>query len=224
MKIVCISDTHSKHRELDMPEGDVLLCAGDICFAFKGDHVAEEQHIRDFNDWIGGLGYKHVVVVAGNHDMILEDKQRAKELLTNCHYLDQELIEIEGFKIWGEPRQPEFFNWAFNVSRKNMEHVWELVPENVDILLTHGPPHGFGDIAEDIHPDIFGNKRKIHVGCKHQRRMIDSRLNESPFKLVVGGHIHSGYGQWANGPTRVVNCSVVNERYNAINRPIVVEL
>lgn len=221
MKFVCISDTHTKHRQLDMPEGDVLLHSGDICFAHKGDIYTEEKHIRDFNDWLGELDYKHKIVCAGNHDFILEDKVRAKELLTNATYLDQELIEIEGFRIYGEPRQPEFCSWAFNVSRKNMEHVWELVPENVDILVTHGPPHGFADEANDIHaypPKI------IRVGCKHQRTMIDSRLTTSPFKLVVCGHIHSGYGQHQNGPTRIVNASVVNERYNAVNKPIVVEL
>lgn len=224
MKFVCISDSHNRHRQLVLPEGDVLLCSGDICFAPKGDLVTGEQHIIDFNEWLGELDFEHIVVCAGNHDEVLEDKQRAKELLTNCHYLDQETVEIEGFKIYGEPRQPEFFNLAFNVSRKNMELVWDMVPEDVDILLTHGPPHGFGDLAQDIRPDIFGNRKMIRVGCKHQRRLMDSRLNESPFKLIVCGHIHSGYGQWQNGSTRIVNCSVVNEKYHAINDPVVVEL
>lgn len=224
MKIVCISDSHSKHRQLDMPSGDILLCAGDICFADKGDVITEEQHVRDFNEWLGGLGYKHIVVIAGNHDSILEDKTRANELITNAHYLDQDLIEIEGLKIYGEPRQPEFFNWAFNVSRKNMELVWDLVPDDVDILLTHGPPHGFGDLTKDLHSPMWGPPALVRVGCKHQRCLMDSRLKESPFKLVVSGHIHSDYGQYQNGPTRVVNCSVVNERYHVVNKPIVIEL
>jgi len=226
MKIVCISDTHSKHEHIDMPEGDILIHSGDICFANKGDQQSELVHLNKFNDWLATLNYKHKIVIAGNHDMILEDsgKEKAKELLSNAIYLDQELVEVEGFRIYGEPRQPEFFDWGFNVSRKRMKDVWELVPENVDILVTHGPPHGHGDIARDMHGGGWGPPRMIRAGCKYQRALIDSRLAEGAFKLVVCGHIHSGYGRHVVGPTQIVNASVVNERYHPVNKPIVIEL
>lgn len=228
MKFVCISDTHNKHRQLILPKGDVLLHSGDICFANKGDTVGEERHLRDFNEWLGEQDFEHKIVVAGNHDFIFE-RQRdfAKSILTNATYLDQEMVEIEGFKIYGEPRQPEFFNWAFNIKRNKMADVWDMVPENVDILVTHGPPHGYGDVAADMHGNGWGPPKMVHVGCKAQADMIVSRSGgENPLKLVVCGHVHSGYGQWVlyGGKTRIVNASVVNEHYSVANKPIVVEL
>ena len=30
MKIIAISDTHSRHQELELPEADIILHAGDI--------------------------------------------------------------------------------------------------------------------------------------------------------------------------------------------------
>jgi len=227
VKFVCISDTHSKHRQLVLPEGDVLIHSGDFCFAAKGNYIQEEQHTRDFNDWLGELDFEHKIVIAGNHDMIFEDDPSfARSLITNATYLDQEVLEIGGFRIYGEPRQPEFFNWGFNVHRGKMKDVWAMVPENVDILVTHGPPHGFGDLAEDMHGGIgWGPPQMIRVGCKAQRRMLDSRVEEGdPFKLIVCGHIHSGYGRWVSGPTQIVNASVVNERYRVANKPVVIEL
>lgn len=230
MKIVCISDTHNQHRSLDMPEGDLLLCAGDICFANRGDLIEEEKHIRDYNDWLGELPYSDKVVIAGNHDFTFEvQKDFGRGLITNAVYLDQEMVEINGLKIWGEPRQPEFNNWAFNIERSFMKHVWELVPEDADVLLTHGPPRGFGDLVQENYSKIQSvfqaPKQWVNVGCAHQTLMIEDRIKRgNPFKLVVGGHVHGGYGKAVYPPTQIINASVVNEKYKPVNAPIVIEL
>jgi Icc-related predicted phosphoesterase len=227
-KFVCISDTHSKHWDLTLPEGDVLLCAGDISYARKGDLKQEEEQLRDFSVWLNTLSYEHIVVIAGNHDFLFEHKKNvAIDILTdnnpNVHYLDQTSIEINDFKIYGEPRTPRFYDWAFNVSRSGMKDVWDLVPGDTDILLTHGPPLGYGDLVEEVGFDLFSGANKfINVGCKYQKDLIHN-MN---LKLVVSGHIHEGYGQWfkPQTSTHIVNASVVNRRYRPVNVPQVIEL
>lgn len=216
-----------------MPFGDVLLHSGDISYANKGDLLEERKQLIDFSEWLGDLNYDHIVVVAGNHDFLFErEEEEAIAILTqhnpNVHYLNQTSVNIHGYEIYGEPRQPdEVYNWAFNVSRNNMKHVWDLMPEDIDILVTHGPPHGYGDVVENNSSfDIFSHGNQFErVGCKHARKMIDSRT-EHPLKLVTFGHIHEGYGQWHRPATKthLVNASVVNRRYNVTNKPVVIEL
>lgn len=63
LRCVCISDTHTKHKSLQLPPGDVLIHAGD--FTFGGS----PSEIQDFNSWLGGLNFEHKVVIAGNHEI-----------------------------------------------------------------------------------------------------------------------------------------------------------
>lgn len=224
MKIVCISDTHNKHKQLEMPEGDILLHAGDFT------SLGHRHEIIAFNNWLGSLDYKHKVVIAGNHDHMFcgdgklqprfvmygvkQDPQEAESLLTNCVYLNQTSVEIEGLKIYGEPRQPWFHSWAFNIDRGKMQReCWDKVPADIDILLTHGPPLGAGDRV--TYPP--GER----VGCQKQREMI---YDHKTLKLVVCGHIHEDYGVYdINGKT-IVNASNCTLQYDPINPPVVIEL
>ncbi|MFN0204333.1 MAG: metallophosphatase domain-containing protein, partial [Bacteroidia bacterium] len=155
MKFVAISDTHGRHNSLVLPEGDVLLHAGDI--SRKGD----KAEIREFMGWFKRQPFKYKVMIAGNHDFFFEkysvyDVQA--EIPDEVIYLNDSGCEIEGIRIWGSPIQPWFFDWAFN--RKRGEEIrkhWALIPENTDILITHGPPYGILDkVVRDNSP----------VGCR----------------------------------------------------------
>ena len=65
-RVVCISDTHGQHTPLDVPNGDVLVFAGDACSAgTPGEWAA-------FCRWLGDLPHAHKVVVPGNHDWPLQ--------------------------------------------------------------------------------------------------------------------------------------------------------
>jgi len=214
MKIVCISDTHTKHREVNLPKGDILLHAGDLSY------FGDESSIFDFNQWLGELDFKHKVVIAGNHDRGFEDNPAKFEaMITNATYLNQSSVEVEGLKIWGEPRTPWFYNWAFNIHRDKMNDlVWSKVPKDTNILLTHGPPGSVLDITQET----------THVGCEHQRRFIVDRYNDyknnPSLKLIVCGHIHESRGTFDWGPIKIVNASVVDRTYSVVNDPIVIEL
>jgi predicted phosphodiesterase len=108
MRIVCISDTHGRHRDLEIPECDLLLHAGDI--TGRGEPFI----LRDFNAWLAGLPASHKVVIAGNHDETLErNRHWARNMLSNATYLDREATEIEGVRIFGFPLTPRYGSWSF---------------------------------------------------------------------------------------------------------------
>jgi Icc-related predicted phosphoesterase len=124
-------------------------------------------------------------------------------------FLNSETVEYRGLKIYGEPQQPAFFDWAFNIPRDRMNAVWDKVPPNTDVLLTHGPPLGAGDVS-----------RGKQLGCEFQREWI---LKNKP-RLVVCGHIHPGYGYYQLGNTTVINASCLDSSYNPVNIPPVIHL
>lgn len=189
-----MSDTHGLHEKVDVPEGDILLHAGDLTNRGLLPEVSE------FNRWIGTLPHRHKVVIAGNHDLPFERwPDVSRGLLTNCHYLQDEEIEIEGLRIYGSPWQPEFFNWAFNLKRgRRLAEKWAKIPEGIDILMTHGPPHGILDRTEEGQ----------WVGCKDLRVRVE--FIKPAFHLF--GHIHEAYGALGpgvdGGSTTFVNASI----------------
>ena len=206
-RIVAISDTHGKHNHFRIPNGDVLIHAGDI-MSFGRD----SYEVRDFNGWLGDLPHKHKIVIAGNHDWLFETHRKTRDLLTNATYLDDSGIEILGLKLWGSPVQPEFMNWAFNRKRgDDIQKHWDLIPLNIDVLITHGPPAGFRDWTK------LGNES---LGCRNLR---DTVAKIKP-RLHIFGHIHGGYGEDNNGVTHFVNASLLNEAYQPTNAPIVIDL
>jgi Icc-related predicted phosphoesterase len=207
MRIACLSDTHELHRSIsNFPAADIFLFAGDFT------NLGEMDKVLDFNEWLGELPYQIKIVICGNHELNFDnmDKKDIKNILTNAIYLDQEMVEINGIKIWGEPRQPEFYNWAFNIPRKEMKDCWKLVPHDVDILLTHGPPLNFGD----------RNYCDENVGCYYMNQMIKN--NKIP--IVICGHIHEARGFYTmNQYTSVLNVSAVKEDMSETHtNPIVV--
>ncbi|MCU0354574.1 MAG: metallophosphatase domain-containing protein [Cytophagales bacterium] len=206
MRIVCLSDTHGAHDETDVPDGDLLLHAGDL------SRRGKEPEIIAFNKWLGTLPHKHKVVVAGNHDFLFERQPDVAEaLITNAIYLKDNGIEIEGLKIWGSPITPWFYDWAFNRRRgADIRRYWDKIPPDTDILVTHGPPQGILDRTE----------RGDLVGCQD---LLEAVWRVKP-KLHLFGHIHEAYGQMEADGIRFVNASIMNVNYFPVNAPIVVEV
>lgn len=203
IKFVCISDTHNKHGELVVPKGDILIHAGDFT------RVGALKDVKSFNDFLGTLPHPHKIVIAGNHDFCFEKKPKeARALLSNCIYLQDESVEIEGLNIYGSPWQPTFFNWAFNLQRgEQIRKKWNLIPENTHVLITHGPPFGHGDKTLRGEP----------VGCMDLLRTIEKIKP----KCHIFGHIHEDPGVTFNKDTAFVNASSCNVEYHMVNPPIV---
>lgn len=220
-KIVLISDTHGRHEELGvLPEGNILIHAGD-CTNDIG-----RKSLREFLIWFNAQSHAHKLLVAGNHDGAFEKwpdlaKAMVKEFAPSVHYLQDEQIVIDGIKIWGSPVQPEFLNWHFNRQRgAEIKRHWDMIPDNTDILITHGPAHGHLDL---LTPDCFGNGANDRAGCKDLRETIDSRLKK--LKLHVFGHLHYQGGKYKiENNITYVNAAVVNDGYIVCQKPIVVEI
>lgn len=205
MKIVLLSDTHGLHDDLVVPDGDLLLHAGDLTMRGELDEIERAA------DFLRALPHRHKVVIAGNHDFGFERRPaQAVPLLAGLTYLQDSGVTVEGVKIWGSPWQPWFFDWAFNLQRgPQIRAKWDLIPAATDILLTHGPPWGHGDET------VRGQK----VGC-HDLLAAIQRVRP---KLHLFGHIHEGYGSTQEGPTRCVNASICDLAYQPKNAPVVVE-
>lgn len=215
MKITMISDTHNKHKQLsgDLPGGELLLHAGDI------SSMGHKHEIESFLTWFDKIdNYDTKVFIAGNHDWGFQTKpDQCRGLLTGyktVDYLEDEEMVLyfdgpngdrleENVRIYGSPWQPEFYNWAFNLPRNGpgLQHKWNMIPENTDILITHGPAWGFVD-------DVEG-RRGQHLGCE----LLAERIKEIKPKIHLCGHIHTGQGHYFDGHTHYFNASVLNEQY-----------
>lgn len=218
MKIICISDTHQLHDQIDIPPGDVLVHAGDFC------SYGNFREIRRFGSWLIQLPHAHIVVVAGNHDRKFEEAPtRAREELPDqttsggvIHYLQDRWCEIGGLKFYGTPWQPAFYDWAFNLPRSGPElkEKWDKIPGDTDILITHGPPHGVLD-RTSFPP--YEN-----MGCE----LLRDRVFQVVPKLHVFGHCHAGYGMnyQLSDKTTFINASSCNERYQPVNKPVEIEI
>jgi Icc-related predicted phosphoesterase len=205
MKIIAISDTHGLHGALKIPDGDVLVHAGDLT-----RHGALEDVI-DFNDFLGSLPHPHKIVIAGNHDFCFEkDRKACEEALTNCIYLQDEEAIIDGVKFYGSPWQPWFYDWAFNLERgPEIRAKWDLIPEDTNVLITHGPPFGIGDLTF----------QKDHAGCQDLLEVVE-KIKPG---LHIFGHIHEGYGITSNGKTTFINASSCDQLYQPVNPPLINE-
>jgi len=212
-RIVCISDTHNFHRLLRIPDGDILIHSGDATLN------GTEEEFADFADWFAEQPHPYKIFVAGNHDLLFEQKPETARLLLNNEicYLEDYATVIEGFKVYGSPWQPRFYDWAFNLERgQEMAEKWSLIPSDVDILITHGPPNGFLDAI--ARPDGLEN-----AGCEELRAKLNILLKGS-LRLHIFGHIHEGYGVEKTDKAVFINASICNAEYNPCNTPIVVEL
>jgi len=208
LKLVIISDSHGMYRDVEIPEGDVLVHCGDI-FRSAWPNSGE---LLDFKHWLRGLPHKHKILIAGNHEKGVERDGFSEYLLPECTYLENSGVEIQGIKFWGSPYTPEFMNWAFMRDRgAPMKEIWDQIPQNTDVLITHGPPKGIMDKC----PDGF------HAGCEELYAAVH-RINPT---VHCFGHIHGGYGrQWGGCETLFVNASICTEAYRPTNKAQVVEI
>jgi len=210
MKIVAISDTHNKLSKINLPDGDVLVIAGDIT------NMGTPVELIQFNHVVGLIKNKYkygVLCISGNHDLLFEkDYNYAKSLIPNVdHYLQDSMVEIDGVKFWGSPHTPYFFGWAFNLHRgAEIKAKWDLIPDGIDVLVTHGPAAGVHDV----------NSRHESMGCKDLMQAI---LRVKP-KLHICGHNHYGYGIKSFMDTTYINAASCNEKYMPVNPPIEIEV
>lgn len=205
VRLVLLSDTHGLHDEIDVPAGDVLVHAGDFTIA------GTFEEVRRFDRFLARQPHRSKVVIAGNHDRSFEKEgPQARALITSALYLEDEAATVAGIRFYGSPWQPWFLSWAFNLPRgEALREKWAKIPDDTDVLITHGPPQGILDRT-------YSGEA---VGCAD----LLERIEAVRPALHVFGHIHEGAGILEAGPTTFVNASTCTLAYEPKNPAIVVD-
>lgn len=214
MKIVCLADTHGMHNKINVPDGDILIHCGDIV---PNEHPV---HYMNFARWFEQFPHQYKILVPGNHDLALEDEPKMFRYDKFIVLIDS-YIKIKGLQIYGTPYQPHFMDWAFNVySDKKRIGIFNKMPENLDILITHCPPRGILD------------KNKQGESCGDN--VLAEIVKVKKPKYHIFGHIHHSYGMGKHiliddnidkkDIIEYVNCSVLDDDYKLKNKPIVLEI
>ena len=218
MIITLISDTHGKHNQItqDLPGGNLIIHAGDI------SSMGHQHEVQQFCKWFNNVdNYDHKIFIAGNHDWGFQNNAEKIMEIVNSYktvdYIQDETIQVNNddkmVNIYGSPWQPEFYNWAFNLPKNGTEIAakWAAIPDNTEILITHGP--AFGVL------DTVSGKMWDNLGCQ----LLTNKIKTIKPKIHVCGHIHSGYGYYFDGDTHFINASVLNEEYQYANKPITID-
>lgn len=194
MRIVAVADTHTFHDELAVPDGDVFVHAGDMCRAGDLDELAVVAR------WLRALPHRTKIVVAGNHDGAFQtDRAGAIDALgAGIIYLQDSGVVVDGLRFWGSPWQPAYNDWAFNLPRgAPLAEKWALIPDAIDVLITHGPPAGNGDKSS------VGGLYASRAGCAD----LAKRVRQVRPRLHLFGHIHQDGGVTRDDGIVFANCT-----------------
>jgi predicted phosphohydrolase len=206
LRLVLLSDTHELHRAIEVPDGNILIHAGG--FTMFSESMEE---VADFNKWLGELPHRYKIVVPGNHEFFLEADPSDCFMLDNALVLINEGTEIEGLRIWGSPVTP-MYGGAFGLSSaKDRKRLYAQIPQNIDVLISHGPPYGILDSDP-----VSG----LHQGC---HELLDAVMRVRP-KLHVFGHIHGAYGVFQTEHTTFVNAARLGLHRDSDGAPFVFEM
>ena len=182
MKIWHISDTHTYHGLLDIPNNiDMVIFSGDC--SNPRDPYLNKPEVEDFLAWYESLPIKYKIFVAGNHDTSIERGliHKLDFASKGIIYLENNYTEIEGLKIWGSPITPTFGDWAFMKARHKTHELWQQIPNDTDIVIIHGPPVNVLDLSYNrLNQLEFCGDKAL------KKRLID--INP---KLVCFGHVHN---------------------------------
>jgi len=215
VRIVALADTHTFEADLaPLPRGDVLVHAGDI------GRAGTAEELRPSLQWLLAQPFEHIIVVPGNHDRLFEDDPaQARALVAeiaaerrhrSVHVLIDQGVVLAGLQWWGSPWQPAYNDWAFNLPRgESLAARWALIPASTDVLVTHGPPYGYGD---DVLAGLDAAKAADTwtQGVRDQRqgcRALTKALDRVQPALHLFGHIHANGGAWQHGTSTLVNAT-----------------
>ncbi|XZE18565.1 metallophosphoesterase [Pirellulaceae bacterium SH449] len=215
-----ISDTHNRHRELNVPKGvDVVIHCGDE--SGSGDPWRNATEARSFFHWYTSLDIPIKLFTPGNHSTAIEQGLITPAEYPEVQFLIHEQTVVNGLVIFGTPYTPEFYDWAYMRAREDLDAVWQSIPDNVDILITHGPPKGILDVTHD-----FDTRELIHVGSGSLTRHVKQRIKPL---VHAFGHIHDergvrNFGMVQESGVTFVNCSCCNIGNKLVNHGLVLEI
>ena len=203
VSLATVSDIHGYWDSIHYPKADFLIYAGDLFDDYSRFQLisasCQLQELERFNIFLGNLKqkglYSEIIVIAGNHDFVFEKIPECRNLLTNAYYLQNSSIVLNGIKFYGSPQTVWYHNWAFNLpcgslkhngdpehARKVAEACWGNIPNDVEVLITHGPPMGILD----------SNYEGTMIGCP----VLEERIEHlTQLQAHIFGHVHHSYGR-----------------------------
>lgn len=202
-----MSDTHGQHADVELPTGRIIVHCGD---ALNRGYL---QEATDFAEWFSKLPYEHKIYVPGNHDSSLEDSYVVdifRQL--GIYVLIDKRVMLEGIRFYGTPWVPTYGNWAFMRSEEDLLPIYSKIPNNIDVLITHGPPSGIGDLT----------RRGINAGSTALLQVVKERKP----KYHVFGHIHEArtFGFKEINGTKFANVANLDRNYVYLCDPMTLEL
>lgn len=212
MKIAALSDLHG-HPPPAIPPCDLLIVAGDICPDYiDGQDAAffpEKQAMwygKRIYPWLDAINAP-AVLTWGNHDWCGQARPLWRD---DDRIVVDRVVTVAGLRVWASPWSNRFGGWAFMAHPHELAPIYAAIPEDVDIIVSHGPPYGNGD----------ENAEGEHCGSRELLAAI-RRVRPS---LVVCGHIHEGYGQYDCDGIPILNVSLVDEAYRLVHPPTIFDM
>jgi len=206
--LTCFSDSHGMHKQIVFPkrfddETNILVIAGDI----TRHGLNAEQELIGLNKWIGKQRFDHTILVYGNHDGFTQQyPERTRQIMTNCICLCDESVIINNIKFYGTPWSNLFCDWWWMLSEQDLEEQYKQIPDDVDVIISHGPAKGILDM----------NIQGEHCGSI----ALHNRVMDINPRMVISGHIHENYGIYEIGHTKFINPSICTLDYKPTNKPI----
>lgn len=211
-RIVMLSDTHNLHDSVIVPDGDILIHAGDA----TNDGTREEE--ENFIKWFRALPHRSKIIVGGNHDDILETNPEIAQG-EGIEYLCDREVTIDGLRFYGSPYRTvpaermlnKHLNWsAFMVDELWASHIWNDIPEGLDMLITHQPPYQVLDYAPPVH---WGSPA-----------LLDAVTRAKP-RYHVFGHVHDQNGRLYYRDMNFINATICSNVPGIITgKPIVLDV
>lgn len=193
LTVVCISDTHCLLSDVEIPDGDVLLCAGDMTETGRYDELCV------FDNLLSRLPHTYKFCVEGNHEAH-GSCSKPWEALSSCRMLRNERVQLnEGPIIYG-------CSWKVKPRKEDLE--------GVDILLTHAPPPGY-------RPGMTSDESEVRLLAADSPGglAIASKPRACPFPSVhVFGHNHAGHGIFRELGTNFINAACCEKNGNSAPR------
>lgn len=205
VEIAILGDTHELHREVIVPPATILIHTGDFTMFSRS-----AEAIADFNIWLGELPHRHKLVILGNHEVTWQRDPSMRRRITNARLLLNEKVSIEGLRIWGAAPTPLYGIPFGHSALRQQRQFCRDIPDDIDVLVTHGPPLGILDASDGSqhggHPDLLKAVRRI-----------------TP-RIHAFGHIHPAYGIHESGETTFVNASLLDSHGGIGHPPIVLRM
>ena len=225
IKVCALSDMHGQLVDIE-PCDLVLICGDSVSLKMQRyDESTMEWYKSVFKPWAEKLPCKKVLWIAGNHDYMqgkAEEYRMMFSRIDKVTYLEDEgYIYNQGdqvLKIWGTPWCKKFGTWHFMAKPEVLKEKFNLIPENLDILMTHDAPYGCSDVLLD--KSVFWWTPN-HIG----NPQLAEAIKEKKPRYNFHAHLHSTNHQFETmSKTEVACVSILGEDYKLKYEPLYINI